>query len=237
VIASSRDLRDKFAAVAFYLKVIGMTITSIKLSKRRSNEVEVFLDGKKELQVLKSIAQELRLGQVLTSEEISELKSRDHQERLFQKAVGLINRRPRSEGELRDRFTRKNILPDIQDQVIERLYASRLLDDLAFAQAWIENRQTFRPRSSWALTYELRRKGVADPIIEQALSDFDEVLAVNNAAQHGARKYRNLSKETFRKRLSAYLNRRGFRYNQFSPVVDKMWSEITGVNNESEEIK
>lgn len=213
------------------------TITALKLSGKNSNEVQVSLDGRRQLRLLKASVRHLKVNQELTEAEIDELKERDQLERLFLRSVRLVSRRPRSEKEIRDRFSRENIPAEIQDRLIDRLDESRMLDDYAFAKEWIENRQTFRPRSAWALTFELRKKGIAEETIKKALEGFDERHAVLKAAHLGARKYRHLSEDLFRRRLSAYMNRRGFRYPQYSPVVEEVWGEITGMQDESEGLK
>jgi regulatory protein len=210
------------------------TITALKLSSKASNEVLVFLEGRRQLRLLKASVRYLKVNQELTEAEINALKERDQLERLFLRSVRLVGRRPRSEKEIRDRFSRENVPLEIQDRLIARLTDSRMLDDYAFAKEWIENRQTFRPRSAWALTFELRKKGIAEETIEKALVGFDERHAVLKAARLGARKYRHLSEELFRKRLSAYMSRRGFRYPQYSPVVEEIWGEITGMQDERE---
>ncbi len=53
------------------------------------------------------------------------------------------------------------------------------LNDEEFAVQWIDNRQSFRPRSCMALTYELKSKGVSTVIIDRVLADFDERLLQN----------------------------------------------------------
>jgi SOS response regulatory protein OraA/RecX len=50
----------------------------------------------------------------------------------------------------------------VVEATLEKLIEKRWLDDLDFARQWIENRNTFRPRSNRLLAYELRLKGVAD---------------------------------------------------------------------------
>ena len=44
--------------------------------------------------------------------------------------------------------------------MVDRLEARGLIDDAQFAAYWVEQRQTFRPRGSRALRFELRAKGV-----------------------------------------------------------------------------
>jgi regulatory protein len=196
--------------------------------------VDIYLDGKKDFVVLKSIAIGLRVGQELSADQIAELRQKDSEERIFQHALRLISRRPRSERELRDSFKKKRAQTEIQDAVVARLVEKGLIDDRAFAEAWVENRLTFRPRSSWALQYELRKKGIGSETINEVLEGFDNEEAAHRAALKQAGKLSDLSWELFQKRLAAYLERRGFRYSTISPVIKRVWKEMEISGDESE---
>lgn len=225
-----------YAAAFAYLggRNVGTKITALKINRRRRNLVDVFLEGSKKIRLAKSVAYELKIGQILSADQIEELRERHLEQKLFHRAVDLVSRRPRSEGEIRERFIKMKASSELQEKVIIRLRDAQLLDDLAFANAWVENRLSFRPRSAWALSFELRRKGVSQELIEQVLEGFDEEKAAYKAASIGSKKFRNLSRENYDKRLGAYLNRRGFRYPIIAPVLDRVWQEITGFEDESE---
>jgi len=213
---------------------LGKVITALKLSGRDRNRVDIYLDGKRDFLVMKSIAFELKVGQELSEDQIHQIKQKDTEERIFQHALRLISRRPRSERELRDSFRKKRAPSDVQDAVVTRLSEKDLVNDRAFAEAWVENRRTFRPRSSWALQYELRKKGVASDTIRAVLQDFNNEEAAYSAAVKAARKMTDLSWDLFHKRLAAYLGRRGFKYSTISPVIKRVWEETSGTGDESE---
>jgi regulatory protein len=212
-----------------------MMISALKLSGRNRRLVDVYIDGSKNFSVIKSIATELKVGQELSHDQIELLKNKDLEERTYQYALKLISRRQRSEGELRERFRRRNATNEMQDAVIERLREIALVDDYAFAQAWVENRQTFRPRSAWAITQELRKKGVPKEAIQAALDNFNDEDAAYRAASKASGRLSNLSWELFNRRLSDHLRRRGFQYSTISPIVKRVWLETSGNGGESEE--
>ena len=100
-----------------------------------------------------------------------------------------------------------------------------LADDPEFARAWVENRNTFRPRSRRALTMELRQKGLDDETIQSAVAGVDEnVLAYESAVKRAGR-FKDLEWSEFRRKLSEYLTRRGFPYSVIAPVVTQVWNE------------
>ncbi len=212
-------------------------ITALKNQTKNQQRVNVYLDGSYSFAIERALADALAIGLEISYDEIEALKKLDVEERLYRRAQGLIGRRPRAERELRHRFERDEIPPDVQQAVVQRLKDRGLIDDHAFVEAWIENRQVFRPRSALALRTELRQKGVSNEIIEQHLADFDDERAAYAAGRKGARRYRSLDRETFEKRLRGYLLRRGFGHTIVSSVVARLWREISDREPESEDTK
>jgi regulatory protein len=209
------------------------TITSLKVQARNPNRVNVFLDGEFAFGLERINAAWLRIGQALSDEKIAELQQLDEQEVVYLKALHLLEYRPRAEEEIRRRLSKKEIPIEVINQVIERLRRNNLVDDEQFAQAWVENRSAFRPRSRKALQYEMRQKGISGEAIEQALTNLevDEEELAYQAALKQSRKLNQLDKMDFRRKLFSFLARRGFSYGTSAPVVERVWKEISE-NNE-----
>ena len=154
------------------------------------------------------------------------LKLEDELEYAYQRAIRYIGYRMRSIQEVKHHLNQQGIENHVIEKVIFRLQKNGLLDDLNFAQMWIENRNEFRPRSHRMLSFELKQKGVQSEIISQILQETtsEEILAYRAAIKQ-ARKYEQLEWQTFRRRLSSFLARRGFPYSVIKPTVDQVWSE------------
>lgn len=201
-------------------------VVALRVESGKAGRVRVHLEGGRSFTVARAVAEKLGLGQQLAQTDIDRLKQLDRQERAVQLALRLLARRPRSEHELRLAMRRKGLAEGEIEAVVDRLRQGGWLEDLAFAQAWVENRQTFRPRSARALRFELRQKGVDTEIIERALEGFDDTEAAEAAARIGARKYARLPEEVFRQRLAGYLSRRGFAYATIAPLLAGMWQQL-----------
>ncbi|MBN2555000.1 MAG: regulatory protein RecX [Anaerolineales bacterium] len=210
-------------------------ITSLKLQARNTNRVNIFLDQEYSFSLAKILAAGLKIGQLLTDEYISELKLQDAEEEAYQRALRMIARRPHAERELRRKLDRREIDEQTLDSVIQRLKEHGWLDDQAFAAAWVENRRVFRPRSARALRSELHGKGVSREAVEASLEGYDESIAAYDAGEKAARRWRNVERDVFYQRIDGYLARRGFSFATRSPIVDRLWREINGADNESEE--
>lgn len=210
------------------------TITALEEQVKNKGRISVYLDGEYAFGLSKKLAYQLERGQRLSNQEITSLKVRDAEEVHYERVLRLFNRRPRSEHEIRRYLERREVEGQVQDVIVQRLQESKLLDDAAFAQAWVENRDAFRPRSSFALKMELREKGIAEEIITDVLIDHDDERAAYKAAEKPARRWKEANQETFRQRVGAYLARRGFRYETIKPVVSHVWRQITTHGEESE---
>lgn len=86
-------------------------------------------------------------------------------------AARFLEVRPRSIAEVRRRLRDNGYRGDLVEGAIDRLVDLGMLDDAAFARAWIESRDRARPRGERALRSELQRKGVAADVIAAALEE------------------------------------------------------------------
>ncbi len=215
------------------LEVAGV-ITALKPQLKHRNRLNVHLDGAYSFSLARGLADGLKVGQVLSDDHIACLKQRDAEGAAYRRALRLLSRRPRSEHELGINFNRNRVPKAVQEAVFTRLREAHLVDDWAFAEAWVENRREFRPRSAKALRFELRKKGVPQEAIEAALEDYSDEDAADKAAGKAARRWKNSDYKEFQLRVGAYLSRRGFNHTTISPVVERVWRETTGIQDESE---
>lgn len=207
-------------------------VRDIRPSRRRGKRTDVVLAGGKVLELAAPLASRLRVGQTLTLSELEALGAEDEVEMAHDRALRLLARRPRSERELRDDMRRRRVPEPMQAAVLRRLAEAGLIDDAAFAAAWVENRRAFRPRSAVGLRTELRRKGIGRETIEAALGDHDEAGAAQAALERAARRWPNEPWDGFRRRATDYLARRGFDYEIVTRVVRAAWREAARLESE-----
>lgn len=98
-------------------------------------------------------------------------------------ALGLLTRRPHARRELRDKLYRKDFPSRTIQEVLDHLEGIGLIDDQAFAEAFVRDRVRLRPRGRRALRAELAKRGVRaeadaaiDAVFEEAEVD-DHTLA------------------------------------------------------------
>ena len=202
-------------------------ITAIRAGKSRRQRVNVYLDDRFALSLEAEAAAKagLKTGQELSSSQLEALAKADHFDRCLNAALHYLSYRPRSQSEMRERLKRRGFDADSIEAVLTRLSEQGLVDDVAFAQFWKDNRQSFSPRSQWLIKSELRRKGVAADIIDGLVDESDDDDSAYRAALGKAGSLPLSDREGFRRRLGYYLKRRGFSYDVINHTVERLWQE------------
>lgn len=120
--------------------------------------------------------------------------------------------RARSEREVRDKLTGAGFDESVTEQTLARLTELGLIDDLAFATQWIEERAERRSLGPKALKAELARKGIGAEVASEAMTSLgldEAALATEAAAKHARKVARYPLSEQYGRLVQALL-RRGF---------------------------
>jgi regulatory protein len=125
----------------------------------------------------------------------------------------LLTNRPCTRAELATELRRRNVPADAADAVLERFDDVGLIDDRAFAAAYVERRQRTRGLSRRALASELRRKGVPTEDVEEAVAvvtDDDERALAEALVARRLPSVRSLPYDKATARLVGMLARKGY---------------------------
>lgn len=201
------------------------TITALTVQTRSTNRVNVFLDGDYAFALDVMAAARLHSGQTLTAEEIASLIADEERTNAYQQSLRHLGGRPHSRAEIQRYLISKRFSSEAIDSAIERLQNDGLVDDAEFARFWTENRVEFRPRSTRALRYELRQKGVAGADIDAALVEVDDEHSAWAAVQSKLALWQRLPADEFEKKLLGFLARRGFDFDTARGVLRKARSD------------
>lgn len=120
---------------------------------------------------------------------------------------------PRTKAQLLAAMARRGVAEDVAEQVLGRLGEVGLVDDAAFAAAWVERRHSGRGLARRALAHELRRRGVADPLVDEAVADLDPERELTTARDLAARRLaacRGLDTAVRFRRVAGVLARKGY---------------------------
>jgi regulatory protein len=120
--------------------------------------------------------------------------------------------RPRTRAELATALARRGISEEVATRVLDRYDEVGIVDDAAFARAWVSSRHTGRGLARRALANELRQRGVDGEVASEALGELDEETEAETARALVERKLRTARGEpdaVFR-RLVGMLARKGY---------------------------
>jgi regulatory protein len=141
---------------------------------------------------------------------------------VLEAAARFLEVRARSVGEVRRRLTSAGYRADLIEGAINRMTELGMLDDAAFARAWVESRDRARPRGERALRQELSMKGIDRAVLDEILEErrsgeresdapsVDELAAERLLAKNARALVRVADPRARRQRAYALLARNGF---------------------------
>ncbi len=138
---------------------------------------------------------------------------RDPYEHAREICLRQLSFRPRTRAELATALRKQEIADDVATSVLERYAEVGLIDDAAFAKAWVSSRHHGRGLASRALADELRRKGVESEVVVEALDELDSETEAATARVLVQRKLRSMasaSPDVQFRRLVGMLARKGY---------------------------
>jgi regulatory protein len=142
-----------------------------------------------------------------------------------ERCLRLLAQQPRTRAELERNLARAGAPEDVVSRVLERFSGVGLVDDTAYAEAYMRTGVGVRRRGTRSLRAELRGRGVAPEIIESASEEIDEETERATAlalARRRAAALSRLAPEVRRRRLTGLLLRRGFSGGIVSSVLSEV---------------
>jgi regulatory protein len=97
----------------------------------------------------------------------------DPEQRARQLCLRLLSGQPRTRSQLAEAMHRRGVPDKTAEAVLARFTEVGLIDDAAFARAWVESRHHGKGLARRALSAELKQRGVDTPDIKAAVSALD----------------------------------------------------------------
>lgn len=202
-------------------------VTDLRQGVKNPNRVNVYIDGEFvfSLDVAQVVDLGIKVGQVVTGEELDSYKRASEYGKLYQRTLEWVLARPRSVRETRDYLIRKLSKPSsgalaseeisgLSDEIISRLFSKGYLDDQKFAEWYVENRFVKKGVSRKRLKMELMKKGIDVGRVDEVLDGRDDESEIRKMIEKKRSKYDN-------DKLMAYLCRQGFSYDMVKRVVEE----------------
>jgi regulatory protein len=143
----------------------------------------------------------------------------------YNRALDLLSARPYTVRQLRRKLLQKEVPADETDAVLERLIGAGLLDDARYAAAYARSKLVGQGASVRRIGQDLARKGVSADISKQAIAevleeeDVDTRAVIARVARKKISSMGDLEPTVLRRRLFAFLARRGYELDEIRDAV------------------
>ncbi len=199
------------------------TITQVVPDPRRADRFRIERNGIAWVTLSAARVAELglRVGEVLTAERCAAIEHAAAVDAALEAGLRLLGVRPRSEAELQQRLRRKGFPESVIHEALTRLRRLGYVDDRAFAEVWVAQRQAANPRGAAALRQELRSKGVSPELINDVVDEDpeSELAAARELVRKHQQRLQRVDAKTAQRRLAGLLQRRGFSWSVIRAVL------------------
>jgi regulatory protein len=124
-----------------------------------------------------------------------------------------LARAPRTRAQLAVTLFRRGFPEETVERVLDQLSDEGLIDDEAFARAWVESRHAGRGLARRALSYELRARGIEEDTATSAVTQLSEAQEEHTARELVRRRLRATVGEDTQiriRRVASALARKGY---------------------------
>lgn len=144
-------------------------------------------------------------------------------EQAREQALRLLARREHTQRELHDKLCRRGYTVAVSDRVVAEACAQGWLDEQRFAEAFVRSRVE-RGQGPLRLRSEMRQRGLADALIDQAVEDYRQEHHIDwrdLARQVRIRRFGDEVPKQRREiqRQAQFLQRRGFTAEQIGAAI------------------
>ena len=211
------------------------TITSITPTPRHPGRFELLVDGRSFATLSLDAIERLKL---VVGGNVAGLEERISHEaaalKTYDRALNMLAFRGRASRELARSLVRKGEPKELVDRAIVRLTEQGLLDDTAFAESFTRAKVVGAQQSRRRVQQDLARKGVAREVTDAAIATVfeEEQVDQREIVEHAARKklvsLRKLDPAVRRRRLYAFLARRGYESDDILAAMDAVGEALRG---------
>lgn len=204
-------------------------ITKIETQKRKGR-YNIYLDEEYAFPVDEAVLVKhvLFKGMEITKEFQQQLEKEDDFSKAFSRAVNYLSYSLRSEKEVRDDLEAHEFSLETAVDVIEKLKEMKYINDLTYAESYTRTAANLNGKGPYNIRQELKKRGIKETIIEQALLEYPIEQRVENgvavAKKVLKRAKQSSSKETTNK-VRQGLMQKGFNNDEITEILDQVDTE------------
>lgn len=199
-----------------------MKISKIE-SQKKKNRYNIYVDEDFSLGVSDDVIVKYNLyvGMEVDDDLIQDVLVSEEENKVLNYALNLLSYRQRSEKELVTSMNRKDYNEQHIEKTITYLKDNNYINDLEFAKSFVHDKINLNKYGPERIKYDLIVKGVSRDIIDEVIV-IDRGDQINMAREIAYKKiwsYKNDDKRNIYRKMSSFLQRKGFSYDIISRVV------------------
>ncbi|HZK33295.1 MAG TPA: RecX family transcriptional regulator [Tissierellaceae bacterium] len=206
-----------------------MKITKIEAQKRKGR-VNIYVNDDFALGIDEEIMIKYNLKEDMKIDDdfMENILLAEEENKALNYALRLLSYRQRSEKEISDALKRKGYMNKHIENVIASCLDKNYLNDKDFARSFTNDKINLNKYGPERIKHELLLKGVSKTIIDEVVDyDRDEQYELaKEVANKKINSYKNDKKRDIYRKMSGFLQRRGFSYDIISKVVREILNEI-----------
>jgi len=218
-------------------------VVNLKRKKRTKEWYLIYLnDGREILSYIDFIVKfKVKVGKQLTEEQIKEMKSESEVILAKEIAYRFISYKPRTLKEVSDKLKAKGFQSDLVSKVVEELKNYGFINDLEYARNFVLNKSRSKTLGELALRRELLSKGISSEIIDEVLSERENLidefeialdLAQGKLKQVKSLKKRKKGRDEYKRRIYEFLLRRGFKFETINRVMREVFDDFENLTSD-----
>lgn len=204
-------------------------ITKIETQKRKGR-YNIYLDEEYAFPVDEAVLVKhvLFKGMEITKEFQKQLEQEDNFSKAFSRAVNYLSYSLRSEKEVRDDLVDHEFSLETAVDVIEKLKEMKYIDDLTYAESYTRTAANLNGKGPYNIRQELKKRGVKETIIEQALLEYPMEQRIENgvaAAEKALKRTQRSSSKEANNKVRQSLMQKGFNKDEITEILAQVETE------------
>lgn len=197
-----------------------------KVSQFKGQTLQIDFDCREPLFINSSVVYDLgiRAGKTMTDEDIEHAVLRNDYRRARERALYLLDERDYGYAEMFKKLE-QSYPEEICYEVVNNLSELGLIDDRRYARKCAEYFMVTKMRGKYRAREEMRRRGIPNVLIDEALSEFDGGTLDRLRELVAKKYYRRLSEENGANKVKAALARQGFSFDEINKVLREFEEE------------
>lgn len=200
------------------------------VTKEKNDLYTIYLTDGQQFQVSEDILVRYRLlkDTELTPEKIREMKQAASLDVGFQQAVTYISYQLRTEKEVRQYLSKREIAKAQHDGIIDRLKDLKLVDDCIFSESYLRTQIRLGDKGPLVLQQKLKEKGVSETLIQEVLPMYsfeDQLEIAQRVAKKSMKKNQRKSFKESIQKTRIHLMQKGFSNDIIQEAISTLAME------------